>query len=133
MIAALADTHAVFWYLAAAPSLSATAHTFIEDIIVRGDQIGVSTITLIESTYLVEKGRLSHHAFNQLLEALAQSDSFLLEIPVDGAVARALGQVPRSQIPDLPDRIIAATAALLDVPIISRDRRIVSSELKTIW
>ena len=133
MIAALADTHAVFWYLAADPSLSGIAHASIEDVIARGDQIGVSTITLIESTYLVEKGRLSHYSLNQLLEALAQSDGFLREVAVDGSVARVLGQVPRSQVPDLPDRIIAATAVLLNVPIISRDRRIVSSGLKTIW
>lgn len=35
---------------------------------------------------------------------------------------QSLRQVYRSQIPDLPDRIIAATALYLNVPVISRDR-----------
>jgi predicted nucleic acid-binding protein len=36
----------------------------------------------------------------------------------------AMRQVPRAQVPDLPDRIVAATAAYLRVPVISRDGRI---------
>ncbi|HDQ72545.1 MAG TPA: hypothetical protein ENN19_10675 [Chloroflexi bacterium] len=31
-------------------------------------------------------------------------------------------EIPRQQVPDLPDRIIAATALYLDVPLITRDR-----------
>ncbi len=46
---------------------------------------------------------------------------------------QCLRQVDRSQIPDLPDRIIAATALYLNVPVISRDRRIQLSSIDTIW
>jgi predicted nucleic acid-binding protein len=46
---------------------------------------------------------------------------------------QSLRQVGRSQIPDLPDRIIAATGLYLNVPVISRDRRIQSSTIDTIW
>jgi PIN domain nuclease of toxin-antitoxin system len=41
--------------------------------------------------------------------------------------------IPRQEIPDLPDRIIAATAQLYDVPVLSRDGRIRASIIKTIW
>ena len=41
--------------------------------------------------------------------------------------------VSRLEIPDMPDRIVAATALRLGVPIISRDRRIQASKLNTIW
>ena len=41
--------------------------------------------------------------------------------------------VPRSDIPDLPDRIIAASAVHLGVPVISRDGKIRASQLRTIW
>ena len=44
-----------------------------------------------------------------------------------------LKSIDRSQIPDLPDRIIAATALYLNVPVISRDRRIQLSSIDTIW
>ncbi|WP_336389855.1 PIN domain-containing protein [Scytonema hofmannii] len=42
-------------------------------------------------------------------------------------------QVERAQVPDLPDRIIAATALYLGVPIISRDNKIQLSSINTIW
>ena len=60
-------------------------------------------------------------------------DALLVEIPFDRNIALTLRQVDRSQIPDLPDRIIAATALYLNVPVISRDRRIQLSSIDTIW
>ena len=33
----------------------------------------------------------------------------------------------------MPDRIIAATAVYFKVPVISRDRRIRSANLQTVW
>lgn len=60
-------------------------------------------------------------------------DALLVEIPFDRNIAVTLRQVDRSQIPDLPDRIIAATALYLNAPVISRDRRIQLSSIDTIW
>ena len=45
----------------------------------------------------------------------------------------ALVFVSRSEVPDLPDRIVAATAAALQTPLISRDRKIRASQVQTIW
>ncbi len=42
-------------------------------------------------------------------------------------------QVPRVEIPDMPDRIVAATALYLGVPVISRDSRIRASNVQTVW
>jgi PIN domain nuclease of toxin-antitoxin system len=42
-------------------------------------------------------------------------------------------QVSREAIPDMPDRIVAATAIHLAVPILSRDGRIRTSHIQTIW
>jgi predicted nucleic acid-binding protein len=42
-------------------------------------------------------------------------------------------QVPRADVPDMPDRIVAATALYFDVPVISRDGRIQAAMLKTVW
>ncbi|WP_265578555.1 MULTISPECIES: hypothetical protein [unclassified Nostoc] len=39
----------------------------------------------------------------------------------------------RSQVPDLPDRIIAATTLYLGVSVISRDSKIQLSSVNTIW
>jgi PIN domain nuclease of toxin-antitoxin system len=48
-------------------------------------------------------------------------------------VADAIEFVSRDEVPDFPDRIVAATAAALRVPLISRDGKIRASEVQTIW
>ena len=45
----------------------------------------------------------------------------------------AMRQIPRAQVPDMPDRIVAATAVYLRVPVISRDGRVKSSNIQTVW
>ncbi len=67
------------------------------------------------------------------MRVVESDDALLVEIPFDRNIALTLRQVDRSQIPDLPDRIIAATALYLNVPVISRDRRIQLSSIDTIW
>jgi predicted nucleic acid-binding protein len=62
-----------------------------------------------------------------------REDALLVEIPFGQHIAQALKQIERTQIPDLPDRIIAATALHLGLPLISRDRKIQLSEIETIW
>ncbi len=59
MLHAIADTHAVIWYIFADNRLSITARTTIEEAAARGDQIAFSSITLAEIVYLIEKGRIN--------------------------------------------------------------------------
>lgn len=54
-------------------------------------------------------------------------------VPLNRLVAEALEFVQRTEVPDLPDRIVAATALALKVPLISRDRKIRASQVQTIW
>ena len=42
-------------------------------------------------------------------------------------------RVSRSQVPDLPDRVVYATALALGVPLVSRDGKIRASQIRTIW
>lgn len=130
---AVADTHAVIWYLANDSRLSAKALTVFANALIARQRIGVSAISLVEMVYLIEKGKVPAQRFTELVNRLNTSDSVLMQIPVDQAVARAMTRVDVLQIPDMPDRIIAATAAHLNVPIISRDGRIALSSLETIW
>jgi PIN domain nuclease of toxin-antitoxin system len=53
--------------------------------------------------------------------------------PLDRAVADALEFVDRNQVPDLPDRVMSATAIALRVPLVSRDSKIRTSVVQTIW
>lgn len=64
---------------------------------------------------------------------MEEENSVLIEISLDKNVVKTLVRVDRKQIPDLPDRIIAATALYIQVPVISRDRKIKLSDIQTIW
>ena len=133
MIRAIADTHAVIWYIYDDARLSTTAKIAMQDAAAKGDQIGISAISLAETVYLVEKGRVAPATLDRLLTALDQPDSVLIEIAVDRLVVWAMRSVDRASIPDFPDRIIAATAVRLGIPLISRDGKIQASGVTTIW
>ncbi len=130
---AVADTHAVVWYIFGDSRLSLAAKDLIEATAVAGDQVGFSSITLAEIVYLTERGRIGEGTLDRLLNAIDQDRAVLLEIPFDRHIAGALQQVARTQVPELPDRIIAATALFLGVPLISRDRKIRLSDVETLW
>lgn len=113
--------------------LSVTARTIIEQIAAHGNQVAFSSITLAEIVYLSERWRINLNTLDLLLREVESDDALLVEIPFDRNIALTLRQVDRSQIPDLPDRIIAATGLYLNVPVPRRDRRIQLSSIDTIW
>ena len=133
MIRAVADTHALIWYLFEDKSLSRVAKQFMDNTAKEGDQIGFSAITTVELVYLIEKGKINPETLTRLSQATENEDAAFVEIPVTGAIAQKMSSISRESIPDMPDRIIAATALSLNLPVISRDGKIKVSRMKTIW
>jgi PIN domain nuclease of toxin-antitoxin system len=93
----------------------------------------VPSIILVELSYLVEKGRLPAAARRVLADSLDHEGDPYELAPLDRKVADALEQISRAEIADLPDRVIAATAFALGIPLVSRDRQIRASAIETIW
>jgi PIN domain nuclease of toxin-antitoxin system len=134
MIVAIADTHPVIWYLFSDPRLGANASAFIDQTAAKGDHIGISAITLAEMVYLIEKGKIPPHSLKNLHTAMAASDSVLRHIPFDQKIATKMAEVSREEIPELPDRIIATTAYVYGVPVLTRDTEIQNSKMvQSIW
>jgi PIN domain nuclease of toxin-antitoxin system len=133
MIAGVADTHAALWYLFADSRLSAPARSAFDAAVSSRNKIVLSAISLAEVAYLVEKGRLPASAYADLREALRDPDHVLQEAPVTAEIIDSMLGVPRVDIPEMPDRIVAATAVYFGVPAISRDRRIRTSKVQTVW
>ena len=127
------DTNAAVWYLANSPKLSQLAAKTLDEASAAGDPILIPSIVLVELTYLVEKGRLPSEARKRLVDALLQVDGPYELAPLDAGVAEAVELIDRNVVPDMPDRIIAATALSLETTLISQDRKIRSSKIHTIW
>jgi PIN domain nuclease of toxin-antitoxin system len=133
MPALLLDTHAVVWYLSDDERLSSKALDAIETAIREGSGLFISVITLVEIIYLVEKGRLPEAAMQRLCTELDAEEPAIQVAVLDMGVARALGEVPRDAVPDMPDRIVVATAATLGLTLVTRDDKIARSGCRTVW
>lgn len=96
-------------------------------------KIVLSSISLAEVVYLTEKKRLPLSAFDDLKTALGNPNHVLEEAPFTAEIVDAMRRIPRADVPDMPDRIVAATAVYFDVPVISRDGRIRASSVQTLW
>jgi len=88
---------------------------------------------LIEIVYLVEKQRLPPTTLAEVMDEVARQPTLFEVVSVSQEVALAMERVSRDEVPDMPDRIIAATALHLDVPLVSRDRKIRLSQVQTVW
>ncbi len=84
-------------------------------------------------SYLIEKGRLSENVYADLKAALDDPDHVFKEVTFTGEIVDAMRRVPRTEVPDMPDRIVAATGVCFGLPVISRDGRIRASNVHTIW
>jgi len=133
MIAAVADTHTALWHLFDDARLSPTAGAIISEAATTRRKIAISTISLAEVVYLIEKNRLPPSAYEELTQALTDPEHVFTQAVITGAIVQAMRQVSRAEVPDMPDRIVAATAVYFDVPVISRDMRIRAASLKTVW
>ena len=124
------DTHALYWYLKAAPQLSARART----VFLAGEQgqarIHIPSIVLAELYYLNVKYNRPLD-FAQEYQRLATAGQFRF---IDFRAADVVRFDVLAAIPEMHDRIIAGVAYAMNVPVLTRDPAIVDSKLvQTMW
>jgi PIN domain nuclease of toxin-antitoxin system len=110
-----------------------TAGDLIDKAAAARNRIVVSAISLAEIVYLIEKNRLPARAYAGMKAALDDPDHGFKEAPFTVEIVDAMKQVPRADVPDMPDRIVAATAVYFDIPVLSRDGKIHASNVRIIW
>jgi PIN domain nuclease of toxin-antitoxin system len=101
VITGVADTHSALWHLFDDARLSAAAGDFIDKAAAARHRIAVSSISLAEVVYLIEKNRLPRSAYDDLKVALADPDYVLKEAPFTVEIVDTLLQVPRIDVPDI--------------------------------
>lgn len=128
------DTHTAIWYFANSPEMSALAAQTIDNAIANGDAVILPTVAIVEIIYLIDKGRLTPQTLIRLLQYLKLPTVSFVTQSLTEEIAETLQQIPRQTVPDMPDRIIAATALHLSLPLVTRDGKIQALQsIQTIW
>jgi len=125
------DTHPFVWYLAADDDrLSPGAKSVFENADSAKAVVVIPAIVLAESLYLAEKGRIKAKAV-EILELVESALNYRL-YPLDLSVIQIAWELKK--IPEIHDRVIAATARRLGLELITDDKRIrESGYVKTLW
>lgn len=127
------DTHIVIWYFADPTELSKLAENTIDKAEINGI-IYVSSITIVELIYLIEKNKIPPDVLISLRNALDDPTTAFRLIELSREIADKLEYISRQTVPDMPDRIIAATALHFNLPLVTKDQKIQNlKSIQTIW
>ena len=118
MTSVLADTRAVIGYLCDRTKLSPG----VLDALAAAERTGrlfVSAITLVEVRLEVAAGNLPQQVWDRLWEAVTDRQRHLTVLPVDAAVADALGPGGLTGGSTQSEQVIAATALAHELRLVS--------------
>jgi PIN domain nuclease of toxin-antitoxin system len=100
---------------------SARAAEAVEQALV-AEALHVSVGSFLDLRYLADSGRLAQSTLEHA-RSIVDRDAFTI-VQLDLTIIDTMGAVPRDQVPDPFDRIIAATALRLDLPLVTADESI---------
>ena len=126
------DTHSLLWLESEYEKLSPSARAAIEASVLAGERIAISAITLWEITLLARRKRiLANVSIQSFLMDLEENYRV---VPVIGTIAFLAAELPASFPKDPMDRLIAATAIVENLTLITADRDILASQVcKVLW
>jgi PIN domain nuclease of toxin-antitoxin system len=123
------DTHVWLWWQSVSGLLSRRAREAID----RTDRIAVSAASCFELAMLAARGKVSldRDVRAWVLQALAHERGEAISVSPEIAIRAALLEPGPA---DPFDRLVYATAAELDVPLVTKDRALRSFDpRRTIW
>lgn len=127
----LLDTQVLVWSQVEERKLSKSARSFIRRHASR-NELAISVFSLYELATMIERGRITlHGSIDATLRHFIDGVSIR---PITVEIASAAIQFPFDFPRDPGDRLIAATARIEDLRLITADERIQAcSLLRTIW
>lgn len=131
---AVSDTNALIWYLTGSPRLTPPARQCFAQADQGLIRIYIPIICLVELIYLSERGRIDAILLTRTLALIATPNGSYALAPLDKQVLMQVPSVPRDAVPDMPDRLVTATALALDLPLLTSDHAIhAAAVVSIIW
>ncbi|MEI2688599.1 MAG: PIN domain-containing protein [Anaerolineae bacterium] len=123
------DTQCLLWYLADDRRLPRPANRAFRSADDGTAQILVPSIALVEAIFLAQRKRVSDALLKRVLDLREDPDVSITVVALDMAVVRAVNDFGSAAVPELADRVIAATARALGLPLLTVDHEIAESGL----
>lgn len=124
------DTHAFLWFLEHDKKLGKNALAIFQACDEGKEIIAIPSIVLLECMFVYEKKRIEAE-FQEITRKLERSLNYQV-YPLDEDIVSQCQNL--SPIVEMHDRIITATAKLLNASLITKDENIVKSKMiTTVW
>lgn len=133
MIAPLLDTHAWVWWVEGDARLDRATRDALDGL-PAAERPLLAAISMWEIAMLVERGRVDFRgmSLDEWLEFTVHPRSVRL-VPVTAEIAAATASLPPSFPRDPADRLIVASCRVLNVPLVTRDKRIRRARVVPLW
>lgn len=132
MAVPLLDTHAWIWWVEGDRRLPRRVRDTLDQLPREGRPY-LSAISLWEVAMLAERGRIAFSvSLPEWLTAAAHPRSVRI-VPISPDIAAATVALPASFHRDPADRLIVASCRVLDLPLLTRDTRILGARLVARW
>ena len=130
----ITDTHSIIWHLSRSRKLSRRARQVFQSADDGHTQILVPTIVLVETAFVAQRQALPDDVVDWLFDLKQETAENYRLVPLDEQVVQFIRDFGPAAVPEMADRIIAATARALDLPLLTADSEIASSELvQIVW
>ncbi len=123
------DTQCLLWHLSEDRRLPRSVRRVLDAAEDGRAQVIVPSIVLVEAVFLLQRQKVKEDVLTKLFELSEQPDANFYVTPLDLAVVQALCSFGPAAVPELSDRIVAATALALGLPLLTTDSAMIDSGL----
>lgn len=114
----VADTHSLIWYLQGNERLSSSSRLLFDQRDGEGNVV-IPTIVLAEMMFILRKVKMGL-SFSEVFQKIEKEERFLIQ-PLDAPIIKRAAALEKLEI---HDALIAATALVLDIPLMTTDLEI---------